>query len=166
MRTSEKTKMAAPASIQVVRSASFSAAHRYYNVQMSDSENRELYGSFYREKGFGHNFKIEFYFEGNVHPLTGMVVNLTTIDQWIAELIQPLDHRNLNQLPMFADVAPTPERIAQYLFLELDKTVKLELSRSDKNFKPGLKLSGSHDLKLKKIRLYEGESLWVDCTSA
>lgn len=135
--------------IRLVRAVSFSSAHRYFDQAMSESENQDAYGSLYRKKGFGHNFRVEAHFQGAVDPLTGMIVNLIKIDGWLNEVVQIFDHRHLNELSVFSGRAPTPERIAQSFFAELEKQLRI-----------------SHaTVQLAKVRLYEGDELWIDCFS-
>lgn len=130
--------------IRLVRTVSFSAAHRYANPALSENENQKIYGSLYREDGFGHNFLVEAHLEGHVDPLTGMIVNLVDVDRWLKKVAEKFDHRHLNELSYF-DV-PTPERIAESFF----DLLKEEMSQGS-------------SAKLIKIRLYEGDDLWVDC---
>ena len=129
--------------IRFVRTASFAAAHRYFNPSLSEDENRRLYGTYYREAGFGHNFLVEAHFEGPIDPMTGMIVNLTIVDQWLKEVLSSLDHKTMNDLPFFTKVSPTPERIALYIFKDIES-----------------RAAGT--TKLAKVRLYEGDDLWVD----
>jgi 6-pyruvoyltetrahydropterin/6-carboxytetrahydropterin synthase len=132
--------------IRLVRTVTFSAAHRYHNPSLSEEDNRRLYGSLYREHGFGHNFLVEAHVEGPVDPLTGMIVNLVEIDQWLKDVAFELDHQHLNDLPMYKAKCPTPERIGLLFF---DR-----LSRSLANHASGAVLA--------KVRVYEGEALWID----
>jgi 6-pyruvoyltetrahydropterin/6-carboxytetrahydropterin synthase len=132
--------------IRLVRTVTFSAAHRYFNPSLSEEENRRLYGSLYREQGFGHNFLVEAHVEGPVDPLTGMIVNLVEIDDWLKDIVFELDHQHLNDLPIYMGKSPTPERIGLQFFDCL--------SRALANHASGAQLA--------KVRVYEGETLWVD----
>lgn len=138
--------------IRFVRTMTFSSSHRYFNPQFSEQDNRKLYGSLYREDGFGHDFHLEAHFTGQIDPLTGMIVNLVDVDRWLMELKRELDHRHLNDLPAFASEAesatavPTPELIARYCYQELEKKVT----------------GHSSGARLFKVRLHEGDQLWVD----
>ena len=136
---------------RLVRAASFSAAHRYFNPRLSDEENKQLYGSFYREAGFGHNFQYEAHFEGSIDPLTGMIVNLKDVDRWLRTVTESLDHKRLNDHPAFASDAPTPERIAEFILRELEKLIG-QASKAQR----------ASDFRIVKVRLYEGDALWVD----
>jgi len=141
--------------VRFARTVTFSAAHRYFNPNLSDDENRRLYGSFYRAEGFGHNFLVEAHFEGGIDPLTGMIVNLVDVDNWLKDVAKTLDHKNLNELPEFRDVAPTPERIVQWFFNALEPRVK--------DYVLSLRALGDRrEISLAKVRLYEGDDLWVD----
>ena len=129
--------------IRLVRQLSFSAAHRYFAPDLSEAENRAIYGSLYRDEGFGHNFLVEAHFEGDVDPLTGMIVNLVDVDRWLGEVNREVDHKNLGKLSWFAGVAPTPERIALYFASEISRRLP-------------------RHVRLAKVRIYEGEDLWID----
>ncbi len=133
--------------VRIVRQTSFSAAHRNFNPKLSAEENRKLYGSFYRDEGFGHNFLLDAYFEGPIDPLTGMIVNLVDIDRWLKAVTENLDHKDLNTLAPFAGVSPTSERIVSYCFTSLQDEMR----------KAG---SGA---RLVRVTLHEGDRLQIDC---
>lgn len=133
--------------IRLVRTVSFSAAHRYADQARSEAENRQVFGSLYRGKGFGHNFLLEAHVEGSVDPLNGMIMNLRDLDVCLQELAAALDHRHLNELPCFEGLAPTPERIARYCFDQLA---------------PKISVASHGRSHLHSVRLYEGEDLWID----
>lgn len=132
---------------RLARRVYFSCGHRYYQPKWSDEENRKVYGSLYSPNGFGHNFCLEAFFEGPVDPVTGMVVNLRDVDEWLKAVTQPLDHHFLNDdVPFFKHLVPTVENIARFCFEEL----QLKVSQHQPQ------------LKLFKVRLYESDDLWID----
>ena len=47
------------AKVYVTRRETFSAAHRLHSNQLSDEENKNLYGPCNNEHGHGHNYTIE-----------------------------------------------------------------------------------------------------------
>jgi 6-pyruvoyltetrahydropterin/6-carboxytetrahydropterin synthase len=55
--------------------------------------------------------------KGEIHPRTGMLVDLGALQQVIQDLIlEPLDHTFLNKdIPYFAGTVPTAENIAVYI---------------------------------------------------
>lgn len=131
-------------SVRLVRRVHFSCGHRYYQPQLSPDENRKLYGSLYSEHGWGHNFILEAHLEGPINPVTGMLANLRDIDVWLKQVTDPLDHHFLNEdVAVFRDLVPTAENIARYCYDQLNSLVK-------------------PPAQLFKVRLYEGEDLWVD----
>jgi 6-pyruvoyltetrahydropterin/6-carboxytetrahydropterin synthase len=141
-----------------VRRVHFSAAHTYANPQDSVEQNQKAYGSSFKSfgavSGFGHNFQLEAYFSGEVDPLTGMIVNLTDIDSWLKELLIPLDHHYLNKdIEFFKTHVPTAENIARYSF----ETLKSIMQARGTKLKPS-----STSARLLKVRVLEGENLWVD----
>lgn len=142
-------------SVRFIRSVSFAAAHRYGSDTLSDEENRKAYGDLYREEGFGHNFLVEVHFEGEIEPLTGMIVNLSDVDRWLKSVAVRFDHKHLNEIPEFQGVVPTLERVAQKFFDLVQPFVTAHVS--------ALRASGdTRTVKLSQIRVYEGDDTWVD----
>ncbi|MDX2273689.1 MAG: 6-carboxytetrahydropterin synthase [Cyanobacteriota bacterium] len=92
----------------------FSAAHRLALDELSMAENTEIYGPCARVHGHGHNYMLEVTVEGDIHPRTGMIVDLAALQQVIdQQVVEPFDHRFLNKdIPYFAEVVPTAENIA------------------------------------------------------
>lgn len=58
-----------------------------------------------------------------VDPVTGMVMNLTDLKEYMEEAImKPLDHKNLDlDVPYFADIVSTTENVAVYIWENLQK---------------------------------------------
>jgi 6-pyruvoyltetrahydropterin/6-carboxytetrahydropterin synthase len=101
----------------VTRSVRFSAAHRYHRPELSDEQNRELFGACFHPHGHGHNYRVDVSVEGRVDPVTGMVINLAELDALLKEeIVKRFDHRFINyDIDHFAEVVPTCENIALYL---------------------------------------------------
>lgn len=137
-----------------VRRIHFSAAHAYAKPGASFEENKKIYGSSAMPTGLGHNFKLEAHFEGPIDSQTGMIINLADIDIWLKKMVAPLDHHHLNSdVEFFKKNVPTAENIARYCFDSLKK-IMIEVSTSHKPM--------SKSARLLKVRLHEGENLWVD----
>ena len=98
-------------------STHFSAAHRLAHPQLSNEENYEIYGKCARPNGHGHNYHLEVTVKGEIHPRTGMIVDLGVLNQVIEDrVIEPFDHTFLNKdIPYFAEVVPTAENIAIHI---------------------------------------------------
>jgi 6-pyruvoyltetrahydropterin/6-carboxytetrahydropterin synthase len=95
----------------------FSAAHRLALPDLSLEENSRIYGKCARPNGHGHNYHLEVTVRGNIHPRTGMIVELVELQSVInAIVVEPFDHTFLNKdIPYFAQVVPTAENIAVYI---------------------------------------------------
>jgi 6-pyruvoyltetrahydropterin/6-carboxytetrahydropterin synthase len=98
----------------ITRKVEFSASHLCRLPQLSEEENRRLYGAGANPNGHGHNFVLEVSLEGSPDPVTGMVFDLKLLKQILErEVVEPYDHRFLNhEVPPFDRIVPTPENIA------------------------------------------------------
>ena len=118
------------ASVRILRTVRFSAAHRYHSDALSEEENRRVFGKCHRPHGHGHNYRLDVAVEGPVDPVTGMVVNLADLDALLKEkVVEPLDHSFLNlDIPHFASVVPTCENLAAWLWEVLEEPCLLYTS--------------------------------------
>ena len=90
----------------------FSASHRLHSDAMSDAENAATYGKCNNPYGHGHNYALEVMVSGAVDESTGMVCNLTDLDEFVhGEILERFDHQNLNTLTEFAGAVPTTENL-------------------------------------------------------
>lgn len=72
----------------------------------------------------GHNWKIEVCVQGNTLNNAGVLMDFGEIKAGVKEIIAEIDHRFLNELPMFDDGnPPSSENIAQYIAEELRKKI-------------------------------------------
>lgn len=103
--------------VSMTRVYTFSAAHRLYNPQLSDEENRAIYGKCANPYGHGHDYRLEITVRGAPDPITGMVMNLTELDALThAEALRHLDHKYLNEeTPPFDQIPPTSENLVAFL---------------------------------------------------
>jgi|SRR5579863_4472370 len=99
--------------IRVTRRYRFSASHRLHSNRFSDAENSELYGKCNNPFGHGHDYVLELGVLGPVEPVTGLTVNLQTLDRLVQEcVLSDFEHRNLNEdIEEFAAAVPTSENI-------------------------------------------------------
>jgi 6-pyruvoyltetrahydropterin/6-carboxytetrahydropterin synthase len=98
--------------VQITHREEFSAAHRLASPELSEQENRELYGPCFTMHG--HNYGLAVTVEGAVDARTGMVINLTVLMRLMRELIfDAVDHKCLNtDVPFLEDIIPTAENLA------------------------------------------------------
>jgi 6-pyruvoyltetrahydropterin/6-carboxytetrahydropterin synthase len=109
--------------IRVTRRYRLSAAHRLHANQLSEAENRVLYGKCNYPFGHGHNYEIEVSARGTVDPESGYAVDTEALDQLVrAEVLEPFDHKNLNEeVDAFRDVVPTTENLGLEIYRRLKR---------------------------------------------
>ncbi len=120
--------------IRLTRAYTFSAAHRLARPDLTDEENRRVYGKCANPHGHGHDYRLEVSVAGEPDASTGMVVDLVELDRAIQEeILDPWDHRHLNaEVPPFDRVIPTSENVVRLAWERLsprlgDKLDKLAL---------------------------------------
>lgn len=98
----------------------FAAAHNLIHYQ-GDCENLH-----------GHNWKVEVSVTTDKLDKAGLGIDFKILKAETNTLLKTLDHKYLNELAPFAEVSPSSENIARYLYHELTKTfapreVKVEM---------------------------------------
>lgn len=102
------------------RTYTFSAAHRLHIPESDAKANRALYDKCNNPNGHGHDYTLEVGLIGQPHPETGMVFPLTEFDRLVHEVIDPLDHKHLNEeIDYFKTHRSTGEEIIKYLWEKL-----------------------------------------------
>lgn len=68
----------------------------------------------------GHNWNVDVTVQSEELNDIGLAVDFADIKSVVNEVIKPLDHVNLNELPLFSrpDTNPTAENIAKHIFIE------------------------------------------------
>jgi 6-pyruvoyltetrahydropterin/6-carboxytetrahydropterin synthase len=129
----------------ITRRVEFSASHICRVEGASDEQNRALYGAAANPKGHGHNYILEVTLEGDPDPVTGMVFDLKELKDVVnREVVEPMDHRFLNyEVKPFDRLVPTVENVAVEIWNRLAQKFP-------------------NQTRLKNIRLYETEDLFVD----
>jgi 6-pyruvoyltetrahydropterin/6-carboxytetrahydropterin synthase len=95
----------------------FSASHRLHSDVLSEAENVATYGKCNNPYGHGHNYTLEVTVSGAVDERTGMVCNLTDLDDLVhGEILERFDHQNLNTLADFATRVPTTENLCMVIY--------------------------------------------------
>ncbi|SEQ83040.1 6-pyruvoyltetrahydropterin/6-carboxytetrahydropterin synthase [Solimonas aquatica] len=100
--------------VYLTRRETFAAAHRLWSAELSEAENRELFGPCARDYGHGHNYVLEVTLRGGIDAKTGVVVNITELRDVIRErILADVDHRHLNHdSQLMHGINPTVENIA------------------------------------------------------
>lgn len=99
----------------------FGASHRLHTPQLSEEENKRVYGKCDSPYGHGHNYIVEVTLGGSVEPATGMIANLGELNPFVEEhVIEAFDQKYLNEeIAEFQRVVPTTENICKEIFRRL-----------------------------------------------
>ncbi len=128
--------------IYITRKLEFCASHRLYNPDYSEEKNARVFGLCNNPNGHGHNYVMEVTVRGEVHPETGMVLDLKALKKLVnEEIILKVDHKNLNvDVPFLKDVIPTAENLAIHFWNVLETKLaggelhEIKLYESERNF--------------------------------
>lgn len=94
-----------------------SASHRLHSDALTPEQNRAAYGKCNNPYGHGHNYVIEVLVGGPVSTETGMVINLSDLDEVVrTRVLERFDHTNLNLDPLFTSAVPTTENLCTEVF--------------------------------------------------
>ncbi len=133
-----------PEMVQLTQQFEFSAAHRLHCDELSDQQNKQLFGKCNNPAGHGHNYVVEVTVGSEVTGEDNKVIDIHELESTVKRLvIDPLDHKHLNEdVNYFANVNPTVENIAIALYGWLDGQF------------------GS--AQLKKVRIFETPKTWAE----
>jgi len=101
----------------------FSASHRLHSLELSESENQQLYGKCNYPYGHGHDYVLEVSVRGPVDPVTGVVIPAAKLDRLVSDtVLSVFASRNLNlDVCEFRSVVPTTENIAKIILGHLQR---------------------------------------------
>ncbi len=71
------------------------------------------------EKPHGHNWKVKVTARSTELDQCGMAIDFKVLKKIVKEVIDKLDHTDLNTLPYFQDKNPSSEHIARFIFDEV-----------------------------------------------
>jgi 6-pyruvoyltetrahydropterin/6-carboxytetrahydropterin synthase len=128
----------------IFRKEHFNAAHRLFVPSWTDAQNLEKFGKCSNPHYHGHNYELVVKVTGMPDPLTGYVINLSTLSSIIQKhVLDRFDHKNLNlDTQEFASLNPTAENIVYVIYEILRKELDVSLDLS--------------------VRLYETERNFVE----
>lgn len=110
---------------EVMIEDNFAAAHRLLNYQ-GVCENQH-----------GHNWKVQVYVRGNELDEAGILIDFKVLSSALQNILDHLDHTDLNALDVFKGKSPSSELIAKYIYDELKKTIasvgKVSVWETDKS---------------------------------
>ncbi|HZD04353.1 MAG TPA: 6-carboxytetrahydropterin synthase [Longimicrobiales bacterium] len=101
----------------LVRTARFTAEHRYWRDEWSEEENRRVFGA--ASRAHGHVWTVEVTVRGPIHRATGFVIDLGALDELLDELVEGLDGGDVNRIVPEARegrMVPTTENMARWFW--------------------------------------------------
>ena len=109
------------AMLTITKEFLFDAAHRLCLKNLSEEENREIYGKCYQLHG--HTYRLQVSVSGPVRP-EGMIMNFSELKKIVEDLvIKRYDHTFLNDLDEYKDLPSTAENMARQIFQTLEKAL-------------------------------------------
>lgn len=132
--------------VYLTRVEHFNAAHKLYNPDWTEEENRDVFGKCSNANWHGHNYELHVTVKGEPHPQTGFIFNAKTLGVLIKDvIIEKIDHRNLNMdVDFMKGKFTSAENLAIGIWNELQPHIQNE----------GATLHG--------IRLYETTKIYVE----
>ena len=130
--------------LTITKEFRFDAAHRLYLKDLTEEENRGIYGkcSYFH----GHTYRLQVTVSGKVQP-TGMIINFTDLKQLVVDrILSRYDHACLNDLAEYRDLPTTAENMVLHIFEALSACL------------------GEKGITLTRIRLYETPDSWAEVT--
>ena len=76
----------------LTRTLRFAAVHREHRPDRDGEGSRTAFGFCHNPRGPGHNHPFEVAVQGDVHPVTGPLMELTTFDRLLPEQDLPAEH--------------------------------------------------------------------------
>jgi 6-pyruvoyltetrahydropterin/6-carboxytetrahydropterin synthase len=76
------------------------------------------------EHPHGHNWKVEVTVRATQLDELGMGIDFKALKKEVKQIIDQLDHHNLNDLPAFRDKNPSSEHIAMFIYDSLEKQLQ------------------------------------------
>jgi 6-pyruvoyltetrahydropterin/6-carboxytetrahydropterin synthase len=128
--------------MEVTRRATFSACHRLHNPELSDEENRAIYGRCNNEHGHGHNYCVEVTVRGEPDPRTGITIDFNRLKTLLdEEVLARFDHRNINlDVEVMRGIISTSENLAIAIWrllaprIDHGRLVEVRVYESDDNY--------------------------------
>ncbi len=94
----------------------FSSAHHLLNYK-GECENQH-----------GHNWKVEVYVRGENLDKSNILIDFKILKKKVNEIVNYLDHTDINTLQEFKDISPSSEMLSKFLY----EKIKLEIPNVSK----------------------------------
>lgn len=89
----------------------FSSAHHLLNYK-GECENQH-----------GHNWKVEVYVQGTELDRSNILIDFKVLKKTVNQIVDYLDHTDINTLPEFENVSPSSEIISKFLYGKIKEKI-------------------------------------------
>ncbi len=108
----------------------FHAAHRLHSCELSDEENKSVYGKCNNPYGHGHLYEVEASIGGRLDEKTGTMFKLADLEQAVFDTVDEWNYKHLDMdTDEFKGMVTTGENIVGVLWPKLDGQVDGKLTR-------------------------------------
>jgi 6-pyruvoyltetrahydropterin/6-carboxytetrahydropterin synthase len=83
------------------------------------------------ERLHGHNFKVEVFLRADKLLPDGTVMDFRKLKSYLKEVLDILDHTNLNETPPFDQLNPSSENIAKFIYDKMKEKSNVDTLRVD-----------------------------------
>jgi len=91
----------------------FAAAHHLLNYD-GECENQH-----------GHNWLVEVYVTGDQLDNSNILIDYKVLKKELKNVLDLLDHKDLNELPCFKGISPSSEMISKFIYQKLKEKVNI-----------------------------------------
>ncbi|KAI6182870.1 6-pyruvoyl tetrahydrobiopterin synthase [Aphelenchoides bicaudatus] len=123
--------------VRLSRRETFSSSHRLHNPKLSNQQNARIYDKC--NHLHGHNYVVYVILRGPIDKQTGMVYNIADLKKELGDVLDTLDHKNLDEdVDFFKHHVSTVENIALYIATTLELSqpellYKIKVCETEKN---------------------------------
>jgi len=91
----------------------FAAAHHLLNYN-GECENQH-----------GHNWLVEAFVKGTELDKSNILVDYKVLKKEMKEVLDLLDHKDINELPYFKGISPSSEMISKFIYTKLKERISI-----------------------------------------
>ena len=109
----------------ITKQYSFCAAHRYWNTNWSEEENKNIFGK--DVYIHGHNYLLDVTISGPIDEKSGFIINLKTLNDLIEKkVLSILDHSQIEKdIRWFDSRQPSTEHLVVFIWDQIAKNIPL-----------------------------------------
>jgi 6-pyruvoyltetrahydropterin/6-carboxytetrahydropterin synthase len=114
--------------VYLTRVEHFNAAHKLFNKNWTEEQNKEVFGKCANENWHGHNYEVHVTVKGEMQTETGFIFNAKRLSVIINEYVcDKIDHKNLNiDVDFMKDKFTTCENLTVAIWEQIQPVLKTE----------------------------------------